>query len=658
MKRVSWVSGLVLFFLAAHYVAAAPLDAWHWRNPLFQGNNLNSIAFGNGRLVALGEGGTVVVSTNGGTNWQTHIRLDATGFPIWMRQIAFGNGLFVGADWNVLSTSTNGVDWTPQNFYLGDVASLNFCDGKFIAVSGARVSTSTNGVNWSSQVMPVPPGSRMEGSAAGNGTTIVVGYGGVIAATTNGVDWLPVNSGTNTWLTSATFDGQRFLVTGWDGTLLVSTNGLNWSNWSFPGSYLPYFLSAVSYNGRTVLAGQTFAVVENNSKTILPVAFDYIYVEDVIVADGVFWAVGEGGAIRRSTNGYDWVEITSRVPGVSTLSELSGVAFDGRKFLAVGFGDFITSSNGVNWTRTNAPVYLGVNDVAWGNGRFVVAGFDYSHPLTEPLASSADGTNWVVHSLPLGSFGQFLQLKFLNGHFIAVGSEGAVAISTNGMDWSVSSLGSNLWLQAVGYGEGKYLIGGMDGSLYTSSNAVTWKSNYVETVHQFVDFAYGRGRFVAAAYRGSPEGLAWSPDGLNWTWQPGHAQRIVYEHGVFVAAGASRISTSFNGKEFTVRNAMCNQSPGGIAFGKGTFVIVGNDAAILQSGPIPPAFELAVKQDGSPIGPLLRLDSPVDGIYDLQQSSNSIDWTTWATTYSSNGTFEVRAKMPSEPRFYRAILRP
>jgi hypothetical protein len=540
------------------------------------------------------------------------------------------------------------------------VASLNFCGGKFVAVgSGSMVSTSTNGVNWSSQFLPVPPGSWMQGSAAGNGTTIVVGYGGVIAATTNDVDWVPVDSGTNRSLIAATFDGQRFLVTGWDGTLLVSTNGLDWSDWSFAGSYPPYFLSAVSHNGRTVLAGQTFAVVENDTKTTWPAPFDTILVEDVIVANGVYWAVGEGGAIRRSTNGYDWVEITSRVPDVPTLSELSGVAFDGRKFLAVGQYYLMTSGNGVDWTKTNAPADVWVNDVAWGNGRFVVAGFDYSHPITQPLASSADGTNWVVHSLPLGPFWQFLQVKFLNGHFIAVGAEGAIAISTNGMDWSVSSLGSNLWLHAVGYGEGKYLIGGMNGSLYTSSNAVTWKSNYVASVDQFIDFAYGRGRFVAAYYRNlSSDGLGWSSDGLNWTPSGGYAERVVYEHGVFVAAGASRISTSFNGKEFMVRNAMCNQLPGGIAFGRGTFVIVGRDAAILQSGTIPPAFTLTVKQDGSPIGPLLRLDSPVDGTYDLQQSSNSIDWTTWATIYSSNGTFEVRAKMPSQPRFYRAVLRP
>ena len=38
---------------------------WEWRNPLPQGNDLNSITFGNGRFVAVGTEGTVISSSNG-----------------------------------------------------------------------------------------------------------------------------------------------------------------------------------------------------------------------------------------------------------------------------------------------------------------------------------------------------------------------------------------------------------------------------------------------------------------------------------------------------------------------------------------------------------------------------------------------------------------
>ena len=41
---------------------ANPLDTWHWRNPVPQGNPLESIAYGNGTFVVVGDGGTILTS--------------------------------------------------------------------------------------------------------------------------------------------------------------------------------------------------------------------------------------------------------------------------------------------------------------------------------------------------------------------------------------------------------------------------------------------------------------------------------------------------------------------------------------------------------------------------------------------------------------------
>ena len=43
---------------------SAPLDAWHWRMPLPQGNNLTAITYGNGLYASVGEGDQVVWSTD------------------------------------------------------------------------------------------------------------------------------------------------------------------------------------------------------------------------------------------------------------------------------------------------------------------------------------------------------------------------------------------------------------------------------------------------------------------------------------------------------------------------------------------------------------------------------------------------------------------
>ncbi|PYJ80888.1 MAG: hypothetical protein DME22_22875, partial [Verrucomicrobia bacterium] len=59
-----FVIGLSLAFAAL----ANPLDQWHWRSPLPQGNGLKDVVFGEGLFVTVGEWGTVLTSADG-RNW-------------------------------------------------------------------------------------------------------------------------------------------------------------------------------------------------------------------------------------------------------------------------------------------------------------------------------------------------------------------------------------------------------------------------------------------------------------------------------------------------------------------------------------------------------------------------------------------------------------
>jgi hypothetical protein len=60
MRRVSFQ--LLLFFLPFDQSLGAALDVWNWRNPLPQGNSLNSVAYGNGQFLAVGNGATLPFS--------------------------------------------------------------------------------------------------------------------------------------------------------------------------------------------------------------------------------------------------------------------------------------------------------------------------------------------------------------------------------------------------------------------------------------------------------------------------------------------------------------------------------------------------------------------------------------------------------------------
>src|SRR5512136_2088465 len=57
------VLSILIFLSSSSY--SDPLDNWHWRNPLPQGNTLQGVTYGNGTFVAVGENGTILTSPDG-----------------------------------------------------------------------------------------------------------------------------------------------------------------------------------------------------------------------------------------------------------------------------------------------------------------------------------------------------------------------------------------------------------------------------------------------------------------------------------------------------------------------------------------------------------------------------------------------------------------
>src|SRR5688572_11702440 len=87
--------------LSSALVSAAPLEQWHWRSPLPQGNPLRSVAYGNGLYVAVGDLGTILTSTNG-TNWSRQ----TSGTTSALRDCVYGAGTWVAVgDFGMVLTS-------------------------------------------------------------------------------------------------------------------------------------------------------------------------------------------------------------------------------------------------------------------------------------------------------------------------------------------------------------------------------------------------------------------------------------------------------------------------------------------------------------------------------------------------------------------------
>src|ERR1700761_4566816 len=114
MKTKIFQSAVVLVgvILSSISVFADPLNNWHWRNPLPNGNpppganNLYGIVFTNGQFFAVGANGIEVTSPDG-TNWNQWV----TATTNQLNDIIYGNGQFMAVGNNgAVETSVNGTN--------------------------------------------------------------------------------------------------------------------------------------------------------------------------------------------------------------------------------------------------------------------------------------------------------------------------------------------------------------------------------------------------------------------------------------------------------------------------------------------------------------------------------------------------------------------
>lgn len=320
MKRTALqirTATIVIFLsISGHAIAQHPLDSWVRRTVPGGNVSLNSVAYGNGIFVAVGDNSFVARSTDGGGTWTSstagaygvlrRVRFvngqfaavgasdkiiyssdGATWTAVTLPQavavdVAWGNGVYVVAGQRALATqgayvSSDGVNWTrthpmavdSQGSYEIALDTVVFANGRFVAlpVGGGRPSPtvfSTNGVDW------VVGGVALASSSAGDGELVYqdgvwlstveldrLGTHGVLVSTNDSVSWCCRFRGPG--IGALSVGAGYFLVFEKVGLLNVysSTNGLSWE---------PRFSSMSSINIRAATYGDgTFVAVGHDN---------------------------------------------------------------------------------------------------------------------------------------------------------------------------------------------------------------------------------------------------------------------------------------------------------------------------------------------------------------------------------------------------------
>jgi hypothetical protein len=247
------------------------------------------------------------------------------------------------------------------------------------------------------------------------------------------------------------------------------------------------------------------------------------------------------------------------------------------------------------FSTSNIPGTSTINDIAYGNGRFVAVG------NVGKIAYSDDGISWTGVSVGNNAFFSYINgIAYGNGKFVAVGQSGRTAYSTDGISWTEVSVSNFSYeVYCIAFGDGKFVIGGHSSKMATSSDGITWTA--VEVSDIFGDslndsirvIAYGNGRFVAEGFDYNyTHKMATSTDGISWTAVTnlpfsgtGFIEDIAFGDGKFVAGCSYGLAYSTDGVSWTAVSGPFGGMTisGGIAFGNNRFVAVGRDGKMAYS---------------------------------------------------------------------------
>jgi hypothetical protein len=484
---------------------------------------LRSVAFGGDRFVAVGEQGTILSSIDG-AQWTDRSK----GLPSQssLLSITYGNGLFVAVGYTLnVYVSTDALAW--QDKYGGhnyqELNAVTYSNNRFIAV-GSRTLSSPDGLTWTNSD---GADQNLFSLAYGNNTFVAAGNVGMINTAPDGIDWtLRYYRDQTDFFFGLAFGAGTFVAVGYKGMILRSTDGATWTTChSGPTNHLNCIIHD---NNRFVAVGDHGTILSSSDGSAWEGFYpDSFSLRHLTYALDLFVAVGDSGSIVTSPDGKAWAKQAS-----GTGKSLRNIAFGNGQFAAVGAeGTIVTSSDAVAWTVHSSGTDAPLNEVAFGGNRFVVVGSNAT------ILSSPDGADWTQRSdSAAGGLNSIFSVIYGNGVFVAVGDNSFH--SSDGVNWSPLGLGGATLFKVTFTGNA-FVALGVQGGIFVSPNGLNWmKKNVISPIEETTeDAAFGDTRFVVGGSRGFITG---APEDSFWTLRSGQnvpIQSIAYGKGRFVAVG-------------------------------------------------------------------------------------------------------------------------
>lgn len=274
-----------------------------------------SVAYGNGRFVAVSEDSNTVAYSDDGITWTTA----TMPYSLKWSSVTYGNGRFVAVAFESITAaySDDGINWTTsmlpiktRYWYL-----VTYGNNRFVALalSSTIAAYSDDGETWiETRAFSNTSYPNWSSVAYGNGRFIAVRSDSVYASQSeDGINWtLSTVMGSSGW-SSLTYGNGRFIVVASDSTAAAySDDGDAWIKTTLPDS--AKWCSVTYGNGRfvAVSSNSTMAAYSDDGATwieaTLPSSADWRY---VTYGNGMFIAVAYNSTtVSISYDGSVWYE--------------------------------------------------------------------------------------------------------------------------------------------------------------------------------------------------------------------------------------------------------------------------------------------------------------------------------------------------------------
>ncbi len=472
---------------------------------------------------------------------------------IWNPDLGEGEYLAVGAGGAILA-SPDGLDWTPRDSGTTQRLFGGAWDGigqRYVVVGdGGLVMTSPDGEVWTGQ--DTNTRARLLDVAVNSaGRYVVVGEEGTVLTSVNATTWIGttvLSPARRPAMYAVVARGERFVAVGSSTAIISSTDGIEWRVHSYvplapPGQPQPVILRdvAVSPGGIYVAVGHDGAIHTSNNgidweEQAPPLAIDpKALLRRVIRIDGVgqdfFLAVGNDGdagtplLLQSTDNGRNWSNISSSLPGDTTPTTLRTIASDGTGLVTAGNRSLLHSASTTPDWQTIAPA----PDLTPDLRDLVTAAFppDRAHLAVGAdgaVLSSPDGLTWSSEDSgtdePLNGIAARRDGDGIADLVVAVGDNGEIVHSSDGAVWTrVVDSGTEADLTDIAFGDAVFVAVGLDGTILTSADGANWSAPATGSfAADFHGVAFGEiggtAGFVAVGSDGTV--VTSVDDGANW----------------------------------------------------------------------------------------------------------------------------------------------